>query len=603
MLSEEDSHRKWAEDEIRDCIERHEYAPILFVGSGLSRRYLDAPDWRGLLEDLVEMCPKVEHELDYFEEELSEPEIATMLVEPYRQWAWDDKGDYNHFPDWLFDHQFEGERQKEKYLKYKVSEYFEELSPESEGKLPEEFREEIGAIRRISPEAVVTTNYDSLLETIFPGFETMVGQEIYQNENKVVGDLFKIHGSVTDLESIILTKEDYHDFEEEKKYISAKLLTYFTEHPVLILGHSASDENIQRILHDLDRMIPTEDDDLIDNLFLVDYEREPSNVENDPNLPRDELIKVNEDGRTVRVNSITAHSYKWIFEAFEHGEPMDKAEIETIREFRSRIYDVTTGEAPRRKVNFERLEYFSDEENIEKLLGFVPIDNPETVEGLRKAGIPIGEGEVSTEAVDDINARLNTATQNYNSNEDLISDRSTVLEFRKRRGDLNLTEDKCELLIRSSMSAGFQGADWLVQYPGDFTDKLESLIYEPSIGAHVIQRLELTLLVLGKQDLLEDLYREHPDNGLLAGDFDEKCDMEVSSRIEEYGASDNILFTDPRREVSSLYANGDLDEINRLLDTCGDMLIEAENTGEERNSNIAVDFRKLEIIKLAVELL
>lgn len=79
--------------------------------------------------------------------------------------------------------------------------------------------------------------------------------------------------------------------------------------------------------------------------------------------------------------------------------------------------------------------------------------------------------------------------------------------------------------------------------------------------------------------------------------------MGISFRLEEYGASDKILFTDRRPAVSTLYTNGDLNEVNRLLDTCGDMLIEEENTGGKRNSNNAVDFRKLEIIKLALELL
>ncbi|TKX85570.1 hypothetical protein EXE43_12900 [Halorubrum sp. SS5] len=599
MLSEDDAHRLWAENEIKGSIEKHEYAPILFVGSGLSRRYLDAPNWRTLLKDLVEMCPEVDEEFEYLEEEFSEPEIASYLVEPFREWAWNDRGDYDEFDPEIFEKEFEEGREKEKYLKYKVAEYFEDLSPNSDEDLPEEYRDEIAALRRISPEAVVTTNYDTLLETLFPGFETMVGQEIYHSENKTIGDLFKIHGSIDDFESIILTKEDYDDFKEEKKYISAKLLTYFTEHPVLILGHSASDDNIRRILDDLDRMIPTKDDDLIDNLFLVDYEDDEEELEGDPNLGTDELIQVDDQGRTVRVNSVTANSFKWVFESFEQGEPLEQAEVEQIREFRNRIYDITTKDAPRRKVNFERLEYFSDEDNIEKLLGFVPIDNPETVEGLRKAGVPIGEGEVSTEAVDDINARLNTATQNYNSNGNLISDRGTVLEFRKRSEDLELTEDKCELLIRSSMSARLQGADWIVKYPGDPYQQLEDLIHEPTVGAHVIQRLETTLFVLGQQELLQELYRAHADNGLLSGGLDERCGDEIIDRLEQYGASDNILFMDDNPSVGQIFEESDMSEIDRLLNTCGDILIEEDQSDQKGDPSNAVDFRKLEIIKLA----
>lgn len=46
----------------------------------------------------------------------------------------------------------------------------------------------------------------------------------------------KIHGSSHEVESIVITNEDYVDFYKRKKYISAKLLTYFAEHPLFSLG-------------------------------------------------------------------------------------------------------------------------------------------------------------------------------------------------------------------------------------------------------------------------------------------------------------------------------------------------------------------------------
>ncbi len=45
--------------------------------------------------------------------------------------------------------------------------------------------------------------------------------------------------------SLVLTQGDYEAFETDKKYLSAKLLTYFAEHPLLFIGYGANDPNIR----------------------------------------------------------------------------------------------------------------------------------------------------------------------------------------------------------------------------------------------------------------------------------------------------------------------------------------------------------------------
>lgn len=69
------------------------------------------------------------------------------------------------------------------------------------------------------------------------------------------GEIMKIHGSSKEPESIIITNEDYVEFYKRKKYISAKLLTYFVEHPLFFIGYSINDENIKAILSDIDEII------------------------------------------------------------------------------------------------------------------------------------------------------------------------------------------------------------------------------------------------------------------------------------------------------------------------------------------------------------
>ena len=80
---------------------------------------------------------------------------------------------------------------------------------------------------------IITTNYDNLLHFLFPKFDKYIGQEelIFRNITGI-GEIYKIHGSVTCPSSLVLTSKDYENFETKSAYLIAKLLTIFLEYPL-----------------------------------------------------------------------------------------------------------------------------------------------------------------------------------------------------------------------------------------------------------------------------------------------------------------------------------------------------------------------------------
>ena len=53
----------------------------------------------------------------------------------------------------------------------------------------------------------------------------------------------------------MITREDYDHFRDRNSYLAAKLLTVFVEHPVIVLGYSAGDEDVARILTEVARLM------------------------------------------------------------------------------------------------------------------------------------------------------------------------------------------------------------------------------------------------------------------------------------------------------------------------------------------------------------
>lgn len=365
-----EKYKKAVTKDIKECLSSMKSQPIIFVGSGFSRRYFNSPDWMGLLEILSRECPLVK-EIEYYKQKHgnSEIKIADEFVGLFNEWAWG--GGREKFNEKLF----ESGNNSDIYLKTSVSNFLESLVPSSIEKITNQsLKTELKIIKKIIPHAIITTNYDSFLEKIFPDYNPIIGQQVLKNNYNSIGEILKIHGCTKDATSLVLVGKDYEEFKNKKKYLSAKLFTYFAEHPLIFIGYSAKDPNIKAILSDIDELLSIEDD-VISNIYIVDWNKE---INNDGYFESIKTILLN-DEKEIKIKNITTSSYDWVFEAFSSKSEINNINVKTLRALMARVYKLVRTDIPNSpiEINYQTLDSaIETNEGIPKLLGITMIDNP-----------------------------------------------------------------------------------------------------------------------------------------------------------------------------------------------------------------------------------
>lgn len=102
-----------------------------------------------------------------------------------------------------------------------------------------EYKEEIEWFSKMLVKAriVITTNYDTFIEQAYNATNTSVqvhiGNQGLFEKTADYGELYKIHGSITDVNTISITQEDYTENEKRSALIDAKILSNLTESPII----------------------------------------------------------------------------------------------------------------------------------------------------------------------------------------------------------------------------------------------------------------------------------------------------------------------------------------------------------------------------------
>lgn len=352
-----------------------ECQPILFVGSGFSKRYAQGPNWEELLTALAKKCPLIDKDFAYYKQTYNGDlkKIGSVFTDIYREWAWGEAK--SMYPS----DYFSASAPADLFIKHAIAEILKDLGPDVKGSYGSaELDAEIEALKNISAHAIITTNYDEVIEPLFPEYETVIGQQIMRKGYLAIGEIFKIHGCRTAPNSLVFNEADYQRFDEDHKYLSAKLLTYFIEHPLVFIGYRADDPNIKAILHDVYRMVRATTTDVVPNIYILQWD-ELINEASNP--AREYVISVASD-INIRIKSITANSFEWVFKAFGQAGNLEKINTKLLRALMARSVELIRSDIPKKhvEINFEQLEHAVESGgNFAKLFGVTSLADPSKV--------------------------------------------------------------------------------------------------------------------------------------------------------------------------------------------------------------------------------
>ncbi len=345
------------QEEFKNHISIFNTSPFLFIGSGFSRRYLDLPTWEDLL---IKVCDDLHFKkpYDYYRSNGNQdlPRIASLMGADFNEIWWND----SHFEE------SRGNFQKLAVTKFSPLKY--EISKLITSKLDmvndELIEKEIRLLKKINIDGLITTNWDRLLEKIYPDYNAFVGQEeLIFSELFSVGEIYKIHGCSSKPNSLVLTSEDYNIYHERNPYLAAKLLTIFMENPIIFLGYSLDDTNIQEILKSIIKCLTKEKiDKLKDRLIFCQWSSKPITP-----IMTDSSMLISDT--VIPIKLIQLHDFVGLFTVLANNKK--KLPIKVLRQMKGMVYDFVKSNNSKQKIYVtDNLDNLEDVHKAEFVYGF-----------------------------------------------------------------------------------------------------------------------------------------------------------------------------------------------------------------------------------------
>lgn len=295
--------------------------PVLFIGSGFSKRYCllengdSFPTWVELLKKICLLISKDKYYYDLIEEQekKSQKNLSNGILYQKIALTLEEEFTCAFLKRKLLDQnlqkqiEFIYDKNKISPMKLFISLFFSNIHiNNSIPTLTNELEEFKKTKEHVA--SYITTNYDEFIESQLGDVAAIVGDSMYLEDPEY--NLFKIHGSIIDPKSIVITKDDYREFDERDKVIQAKLINQFVSKNIIFLGYSINDDNIKKILSSI--FSPLEANGEIfnkikNNFILIEYKKGEDQL-----LTEVYNLDIGE-GRIIPIKKISTDNYKKIY--------------------------------------------------------------------------------------------------------------------------------------------------------------------------------------------------------------------------------------------------------------------------------------------------
>lgn len=338
-------------------------APVFFIGSGISRRYISSPNWLGLLEETVKgkdvNFQKLKQKFTDNNGGVNNEQLAQELEDVYFGLLKDDEIIVGG--------------SKSYYFKKRIADILNKYLNEKWDEL--EINEEIIELKKTRPAAIITTNYDKLLEHIYgEDYSVVVGQNsLLEQVVDGIGEIYKIHGCVDNAKSIVITQSDYENFFQKNHYLNSKLLTLFLEYPIIFMGYSISDRNIISILSTIFEMLsPSKIEELKSRMWFIDKSKDGKN--------ESKISRINlNNGNYIDIQAFYLDNFTELYSSINDINNR-RLPMKFLKYLKSNTYELVASQKYNPTlldVNIEELEKIVDFNDVQQFVGLTFLTNIE----------------------------------------------------------------------------------------------------------------------------------------------------------------------------------------------------------------------------------